>query len=179
MSLLLLEEGDRLGRAAVPRGGLDEDRAAAGLEHARELGEDARIIMHVVQRVVAKHVAEGTLGEGHRVPVAMLKGNQLGPHAKIGVDAVLQACLEIAMDVEGDDAPRHAGEQLGDPSRARAEIEHGRLGRGGVHAGGHHRKIEEQTGCRAGNAERLGNGGITQMSNPVGLSERLNMTVFA
>jgi hypothetical protein len=72
-------------------------------KNACKLDKDAVVVVHVMQRIEAQHVAERTVCKRHGVAVAVLVRDQFGRHAEVRVDAVLQAAAEIAVHVEGDD----------------------------------------------------------------------------
>ena len=112
-----LELVERGGRGRVVRRELvDDEHAAAGPRHPRELGDDALGLRDVMERAVRAREVEGAVGKRQRRPVSLDElGVRQGPRPR--------ELEQLGHGVEPDDLPHERGEGERQRARAGADVE--------------------------------------------------------
>jgi hypothetical protein len=82
------------------------------LQNTEELSKYFRIVVHVMQRVVTQQMAKDTGFEGHGMAIAVREAQQTLINTAIRLRPVLQACTQIAVDVERHNLKPHSGAEL-------------------------------------------------------------------
>ena len=113
-SLEFVERGGR--RGVVRRELVDDEDAAAGPRHPRELGDDALGLRDVMERAVRAREVEGAVGKRQRCPVSLEKlGVRHGPRPR--------ELEQLGHGVQPDDLAHEWGEGERERARAGADVE--------------------------------------------------------
>jgi len=96
----------------VPRPRFDEDTSAPPAQDTEELRKYSRVVMHVMQCVITQQVAKDTRFEGHGMPIAVREAQQALINTGIRLHPLLQAGLQITVDVERYSLEPHPDTEL-------------------------------------------------------------------
>jgi len=94
------------------------------LQNPEEFSKDFRIVVHVMQRVVAQQMAKCAWLKRHGVAIAMRKNQQTRVDTAIRLRPAFKAGLQVAVDIEGNCLQPHPRTKLRDPTGARTKIQY-------------------------------------------------------